>query len=278
MVNGNSSRPLTPSQRRFHQIIFEADTRGGKLFDVTLIVMILASVLVVILDSVTAIHERFAHALFLLEWGFTLAFTLEYLLRLYCIGRPLRYAVSFFGIVDLLAIIPTYLSFFFAGSQYLLVIRLLRVLRIFRVLKFVKFVGEADILMRAFRTGRRKIIVFVFVVMTLCVILGSLMYLIEGPEHGYTSIPKGIYWAIVTLTTVGYGDLAPQTNIGQAIASIVMILGYGIIAVPTGIVTVEMSNAMRYGVSTQSCPQCSVGSHMPDAKYCRICGAEMEPS
>ena len=262
-------------QRKLHEIIFEADTAAGKAFDVTLIVLILVSVLVVMLDSVIAFHEAYKGMLFWLEWAFTLVFTLEYLFRLYCIGRPFRYAVSFFGVVDLLAVVPTYLSLFLPGSQYLLVIRLLRVLRVFRVLKVVKFVGESDVLLCALRNSRRKVIIFVFAVVTLCVILGSIMYVVEGPEHGYTSIPKGVYWAIVTLTTVGYGDLAPSTNWGQAIASIVMIMGYGIIAVPTGIVTVEMSHAMREEISTQSCPQCSVGSHNPDAKYCRICGAEM---
>lgn len=275
MENGNNRRPLTPLQRKFHEVIFEADTPTGKAFDVALIVLILVSVLVVMLDSVKEIHETYEFELFWLEWAFTLVFTLEYLFRLYCIGRSIRYATSFFGVVDLLAVVPTYLSLFFPGTQYLVVIRVLRVLRVFRVLKLVKFVGEADVLMRALRNSRRKIIIFVFTVVTLCVILGSIMYLVEGSESGYTSIPKGIYWAIVTLTTVGYGDLAPTTNLGQAIASIVMIMGYGIIAVPTGIVTVEMSNAMREEISTQSCPQCSVGSHNPDAKFCRICGAQM---
>jgi voltage-gated potassium channel len=202
-------------------------------------------------------------------------FTVEYLLRLACVGRPLKYAFSFYGIVDLLAIVPTYLSLLLPGSQYLLVIRILRILRIFRILKLVAYLSEARLLMRALRASSRKITVFLFTVLTLVVIFGSLMYVIEGEANGFTSIPRSIYWAIVTLTTVGYGDISPQTGMGQTLASMVMILGYSIIAVPTGIVTVEMSQAFRQKVSTQACPECSAEGHDADARYCKYCGAAL---
>jgi voltage-gated potassium channel len=259
---------------KLHEIIFEADTRVGKFFDVALIICILSSVIVVMLDSVRAI--RLAHGEFLMtiEWLFTIAFTLEYLLRLYSVGRPLKYATSFFGIIDLLAILPTYLSVLFPGTQYLIVIRILRVLRIFRVLKLVQFVSEANIMLRAMRASGRKIIVFFFTIATLVIVFGSVMYLVEGEAHGFTSIPRSIYWAIVTMTTVGYGDISPDTAIGQAIAALVMIIGFSIIAVPTGIVASEMSRAARR-VSTQSCPQCSVEGHDYGAKYCKDCGATL---
>ncbi len=266
---------LGPLRARLHEIIFEADTPAGKLFDVLLIVFILLSVFAVMLDSVSVVNAHYGDTLYVVEWAFTLLFTVEYALRLFCIGRPVRYAGSFFGVVDLLAILPTYASLFFPGTQYLVVIRMLRVLRIFRVLKLVQYLGEADLLMRALYNSRRKITVFVFGVITLTIILGSMMYLIEGPEHGYTSIPKGVYWAIVTLTTVGYGDISPSTAPGQILAALVMIMGYGIIAVPTGIVTAEIAIAMHDQVSTQNCPQCSAGRHDYDAKFCRICGAEL---
>ena len=221
-----------------HEIIFEADTPAGKLFDILLIVSIVISVVLVMLDSVSGIRATYGRQLYVGEWVFTILFTVEYLLRLLCVGRPLAYATSFFGMVDLLAILPTYLSIFIPGSQYLLVIRLLRVLRIFRVLKLVPYLGEARLLVQALRASRRKIIVFLFTVMILVVIFGSLMYLIEDPDSGFTSIPRSIYWAIVTLTTVGYGDISPQTGLGQLLAALIMVIGFGMIAVPTGIVTV----------------------------------------
>jgi len=258
---------------RLHEIIFEADSPAGKLFDVLLILSIVASVILVILDSVTSIRQSYGHLLYLGEWVFTILFTIEYLLRLYSVGRPLSYATSFFGLVDLFAILPTFLSLIFPGAQYLLVIRILRVLRVFRVLKLVQYVSEARVLMQAMRASRRKITVFLFVVMTLVVIFGSLMYVIEDPESGFTSIPQGIYWAIVTLTTVGYGDISPQTGLGQTLAAFIMILGYGIIAVPTGIVTAELAQSYKKAVSTQSCPQCSSEGHDPDAEFCKYCGS-----
>ncbi len=269
-------KPLSPLRARLHEVIFEADTRAGKLFDLALIVGILASVVVVMADSVGAIHARHGKLLGILEWIFTLLFTVEYLLRLACIGRPWRYAVSFFGIVDLLAILPTYLSLLVPGSQALLVIRILRVLRIFRVLKLVQFLSEAEVMGRALRASFRKILVFVFTVLTLVVVFGSVMYLVEGEEYGFTSIPRGIYWAIVTMTTVGYGDISPQTPLGQTLAAVVMVLGFAIIAVPTGIVAAEMGRVQDGDpVSTQVCPECSVEGHDVDAAHCKRCGARL---
>ena len=269
--NGFSNR----LRAKLHEIIFEADTPAGKLFDVLLIVSILASVVMVMLDSVSSIRQTHGELLYLGEWFFTLLFTVEYILRLFCVGRPLAYATSFFGVVDLLAVLPTYMSMFFPGTQYFLVIRILRVLRIFRVLKLVTYVGETRLLMQALRASRRKITVFLFAVLTLVVIFGALIYLIEEPESGFTSIPRSIYWAIVTLTTVGYGDISPQTNFGQAVSAIIMIIGYGIIAVPTGIVTAEMTQVYKRSVSTQACPQCSAEGHDTDAIFCKFCGSTL---
>ncbi len=264
-------------QHRLHEIIFEADTRAGKWFDILLIFSILMSVLVVMLDSMAGIRAVYGDWLMAAEWGFTLLFTMEYLLRLFCVQKPLKYVTSTFGIVDLLAILPTYISFFMPGSQYLVVIRVFRVLRIFRVLKLVQYLGEASVLSRALKASRRKIVVFLITVMTLVVIFGSFMYLIEGGDNGFTSIPKSIYWAIVTMTTVGYGDIAPQTGVGQALAAMIMILGYGIIAVPTGIVTSEMGRFIHKPVTTQSCPECLTEGHDRDALFCRLCAARLNP-
>jgi len=260
---------------KIHEIIFEADTRVGKIFDILLIIAILLSVLVVMLDSVAMVNNNFGNLLFILEWIFTILFTIEYVLRLISIGKPLKYATSFFGIIDLLAFLPTYFSLLFPGSQYFLVIRVLRLLRIFRVLKLVQYVGEAKSLRQALKASKRKIIVFIFTVLIAVIIFGSLMYVIEGEENGFTSIPRSIYWAIVTLTTVGYGDISPITPIGQALAAIIMILGYGIIAVPTGIVTAEMTFAAGKKISTQACLECSAEGHDHDAKFCKYCGAKL---
>jgi len=264
-------------QEKLHSIIFEAETPAGKLFDVLLIISILASVLVVMLDSISGINTRHGQILAFFEWFFTILFTIEYILRLSCVGRPLSYATSFYGIIDLMAIIPTYLSVFIPGTEFLLAIRVLRILRIFRVLKLVQYISEATLLMKALSASRRKITVFMFTVLTLVVILGSLMYLIEGAESGFTSIPKSIYWAIVTLTTVGYGNIAPQTNLGQLLAAFIMILGYSIIAVPTGIVTVELSQASASLNSkpTRSCHECSAEGHDDDAVYCKYCSSKL---
>ena len=260
-----------------HEVIFEADTPAGKGFDIILIISILASVAAVMLDSVAGVRLQYGRHLYRIEWFFTLLFTMEYLLRLLSVGKPAKYATSFYGMVDLLAIIPTYLSLVVPGSQYLLVIRILRILRIFRIMKLVAYVGEARLLIQALRASGRKIAVFLYTVLTLVVIFGSLIYVIEGESSGFTSIPRSIYWAIVTLTTVGYGDLTPQTGLGQVLASMIMIFGYGIIAVPTGIVTVEMSQSFRKRVSTQACPECGADGHDSEARHCKFCGASLYP-
>jgi len=275
-VNNNPQNkpPENNWRNTLYTIIFEADTPAGKLFDEILILTILLSIVVVMLDSVSNITAVYGGLFHSLEWIFTILFTVEYLLRLICVGRPLRYATSFFGIIDLMAILPTYLSLLLPGGRYLVVIRSLRLLRVFRVLKLVKYLGEADFLIRALRASRRKIILFQFTVLTLVVILGSLMYVIEGAESGFTSIPRSIYWAIITLTTVGYGDIVPETNLGQALASFIMIIGYSIIAVPTGIVTSEMTYASR-NIKGKVCQNCSFEGHDSDAKFCKRCGAEL---
>ncbi len=272
-LKSDTGRPGWKS--RLHEIIFEADTPAGKAFDVVLILCIIASVGVVMADSVTTIRSEYAPYLTGAEWFFTILFTVEYVLRLSVVRRPMGYATSFFGVIDLLAIAPTYLELFLPGGHYLITIRVLRILRIFRILKLAQYVNESRLLMRALRSSRRKILVFLLVVLSLVIIFGSLMYLIEGEAAGFTSIPRGIYWAVVTMTTVGYGDISPQTPLGQAIASLIMILGYGIIAVPTGIVTAE---ALRTGggkVSTQACQNCSAEGHDVDATHCKFCGEKL---
>lgn len=275
MYNKSAQKEVQPWRRKLQEIIFEADTKAGKLFDVLLIISILLSVAVVLLDSVKSINRVYGDVFYILEWFFTILFTIEYALRLICIGKPLRYAGSFYGIVDLLAILPTYLSIIFPGGHYLTVIRILRVLRIFRVLKLVQYLGQARLLMRALRDSRQKILVFLVTVVLLMVILGSMMYMIEGEQNGFTSIPRSIYWAIVTLTTVGYGDLSPITPLGQTLAAVIMILGYSIIAVPMGIVSVGLVKVSDKPVSTQACPQCSAEGHDADAVYCKYCGARL---
>jgi voltage-gated potassium channel len=258
-----------------HEVIFEADTYAGKLFDILLIICIVVSVFALMLDSVAGMHARYGAHLRSLEWFFTILFTIEYILRLLAVRKPWLYAKSFYGIVDFLGFIPTYLSVLIPGSQSIRVIRVLRVLRIFRVLRLARYVSAADLLWKALAASRRKIVVFLFAVLTLVIILGSVMYMVEGEENGFTSIPQSIYWAVVTLTTVGYGDLSPQTPLGKAIASVIMIVGYGIIAVPTGIVTAEMVQASTKEVSTQACPSCSAEGHDKDAKFCKFCGVRL---
>jgi voltage-gated potassium channel len=260
---------------RLHEIIFEADTPEGRLFDLLLLVAIVTSVVVVLLESVAYVRVRVGPTLRALEWGFTVLFTVEYLLRLLTVRRPLHYVLSTFGLIDLLAILPTYLSVAFPGAQSLLVIRLLRLLRVFRVLKLAEYLRESRTLILALRASARKIFVFLLTVLTIVVVVGTLMYVIEGERHGFTSIPISIYWAVVTLTTVGYGDLAPATTLGRGLAVLLMLTGYGIIAVPTGIVTVELTRASAAPVSTQACPACGVGGHEHDAAYCRRCGSRL---
>jgi voltage-gated potassium channel len=260
-------------RHRLHEIIFEADTPAGKAFDVILIWCIVLSVAAVILESVANIRNAYGTILYAIEWFFTLLFTLEYVLRIISVTRPTKYVTSFFGVVDLLAVIPTYVSIFIPGSQYLLSIRVLRLLRVFRVFKLSTYLSEAQIIMNALRASRRKISVFLFAVIMIVVIIGSSMYVIEGEKNGFVNIPTSIYWSIVTLTTVGYGDLSPKTPIGKALASLIMIMGYGLIAVPTGIVTAELSQTGRKEVSTQACPSCGGEGHDPDAAHCKYCGA-----
>lgn len=255
------------------RIIFQSTRWDEKAFDVVLILAILFSVALVLWESIPTVSPETREALYVVEWIITGLFTVEYFLRLYVSQSPVRYSRSFFGIVDLLAILPTYIDLFIPGARYLMLLRVLRVLRIFRVLKLAKYIGEANTLMRAMRSSARKIAVFIFAVLILVLLLGSLMYMIEGAEHGFTSIPKSVYWAIVTLTTVGYGDISPQTPLGQFFASIIMIIGYGIIAVPTAIVTAEMTNpASPQTDSDPTCPACGWENHDHDATFCKVCG------
>ena len=259
-------------RNRLYVIIFQTDTVAGRRFDSTLLLIILASLVVVILDSIDEVHQNYASLLAYIEWGFTVIFLGEYILRLYCSPKPLRYAFSFYGLVDLLAIVPGILALYYSDAQYLLIIRVIRMLRIFRVLKLGPYLKQAHYLLDALRGSKQKILVFLLSVCTLVIVFGTLMYVVEGPQHGFTSIPKGIYWAIVTLTTVGYGDIVPKTALGQVISSMVMITGYSIIAVPTGIFTAELATAMRGGQLHCDCPVCAKDSHEPEASFCSRCG------
>ena len=262
-----------PWREKIYEIIFEADTPLGKAFDVALLWAILGSVLAVCLDSVSAFEERFHGAFSVAEWTFTALFSIEYVLRLVCVRQPLRYVFSFYGLVDLLAILPSYLSLFIPGSQHLLVIRIMRLMRVFRVLKLGRYVSESQVLITAIKNSRAKITVFLFAVMTLVVVIGAAMFLIEGPENGFTSIPRAMYWAIVTLTTVGYGDVIPMTVAGQMLSSVLMILGYGIIAIPTGIVTAELTSVTHTReLTTRTCPSCLSEGHSGGARFCSDCG------
>ncbi len=277
MSAGSDLRPPVEASARRHRayaVLFGHDTRPGRIFDVLLIVVILASVLVIMLESVASVRAEYASLLRGAEWVFTVLFTIEYVTRLWCVGRPLTYAKSPLGLIDLLAVLPTYLSVLFPGGQVLPVVRILRVLRVFRILKLAHYVGEAGVLVRALKASRYKITIFVLTVVTITVIVGSLMYLIEGPENGFTSIPRGVYWGIVTLTTVGFGDIIPQTAWGQTLASVVMIMGYGIIAVPTGIVTAELVYTARSQAGPE-CSGCGRLGHDFDARHCKWCGTSL---
>lgn len=267
--------PLTGKRKWLNEVIFGTDTPAGKNFDVVLIWAILASVLLVLLVSVESIAGHYGEQFFVLEWVFTGLFTVEYLARIYCAVNRRSYIFSFYGIVDLLAILPSYLALVFTGASYLLVIRLLRVLRIFRILKLVRYLRDANLLVRSLWQARRKILVFYASMLVLCVIFGALMFVVEGPRHGFTSIPKSIYWAIVTITTVGYGDIVPQTTFGQAIAALTTLIGYSIIAVPTGLVTAELATEMRHERTLQRCDNCSRAGHDVDAEYCKYCGYKL---
>ncbi|MBZ0112514.1 MAG: ion transporter [Thermoanaerobaculia bacterium] len=259
-------------RKRLHEIIFEADTPAGKTFDVALLVAILASILVVAMESVDLVRSQYAPLLRALEWFFTILFTIEYIARIYSVRRPKNYIFSFFGVVDLVSILPTYLAILLPGAHGFSVVRALRLLRVFRVFKLAHFLGEAEVLGAALRASLRKITVFLVTVVILVLLLGTLMYTIESPESGFSSIPHSIYWAVVTLTTVGYGDVAPQTPLGKMLASIVMILGYGILAVPTGIVSVELARQTPARVTTRACPSCGNQGHDLDARFCKFCG------
>jgi len=263
-------------REKLYEIIFEADTHEGKAFDVVLLFVILLSVLLVMLESVPSIRENFGGELRIMEWGITAVFTIEYILRILIVGKPIRYIFSFYGIIDFLSVIPTYLSLLIIGSHSLVVIRVLRLLRVFRILKLTRYTHAGRTLGRAMWASREKISVFIFFVLTIVVIVGTIMYLVEGESHGFKSIPQSIYWAIVTLTTVGYGDISPQTPFGQFLASIVMIMGYAIIAVPTGIVTAEMIKPST-GNNTQVCPNCMHDKHEDDAVFCKKCGSPLNP-
>ena len=272
----NEPLARSPRRNRLYEVIFEADTRAGKLFDILLLIAILTSVLATILNSVGSIEEQYGSWLTNLNWVFTFLFTIEYGLRLYCAKKPVRYARSFFGVVDLLAVLPTYLSLFIPGARFLDVIRILRMLRIFRVMQMVQYVDDGDLLLKALVSSRRKIGIFLFAVVTLVVILGSLMYVIEGADNGFTSIPAGIYWAIVTLTTVGYGDISPQTGLGQTLAACIMIIGYSIIAVPTGIISAEVGRSSVWAKTPLHCDACDADDHDPDATHCKHCGQTLK--
>jgi voltage-gated potassium channel len=260
-------------RRRLHTVIFEADTPVGKAFDVALLWAILLSVAAVLAESVESVRVSFGGVLLLAEWIFTGLFTAEYLLRLAAVRKPIRYATSFYGLVDLLSILPTFVELLLPGAASLRVVRMLRLLRVFRVLKLVGFLREASVLKDALWASRRKITVFLAAVLVLVTLLGTVVYMVEDAQAGFTSIPRSIYWAIVTVTTVGYGDIAPQTVPGQIIASLMMILGYAILAVPTGIVGAELARTSRVNTNTQACPACGTEGHDDDAEFCKRCGS-----
>lgn len=273
-------KPPSGWRRRMYDVIFEADTPAGRRFDVALVVAILLSILVVVLDSVPWLHSDHARLLNALEWGFTALFTVEYAARIVCVQRPWRYATGFYGVIDLLAVLPSYFSLLMPGTELLLDIRILRLLRVFRIFKLTLYIEEYTRLGEALAASRRKILVFLSVVLMAILILGTIMYVVEGPQNGYTSIPVAMYWATVTMTTVGYGDITPHTNLGKAIASFMMLLGWGILAVPTGIVTAEMTlrhGAGRQGVSRseRACAACGSRGHDADARFCKDCGAAL---
>ena len=261
---------------RLHEVIFESNTSAGKAFDICLLISILSSIIIVMLDSVTSLRLQYGKLFLVLEWAFTILFTIEYFLRLISVKRPFLYVVSFLGLVDLLSIVPMYLSIFFAGAQSLLVLRALRLLRIFRIFKLTHFLSEMSFLGAALRSSAKKISIFMLVVLAIVVILGSIMYLVEPAENGFTNIPESIYWAIVTITTVGYGDIAPATPTGKFIASVIMLIGYGIIAVPTGIITTEIALMSRnQSKNHEACPGCGREGHDHNAVFCKFCGEKL---
>jgi voltage-gated potassium channel len=271
-------RPAAGWRLRLYTVIFEADTRAGRLFDLTLIWLILASVAVVVLDSVEAVRAQYGGLFTVLEWTFTLLFTAEYVARLVCVRQPMRYVRSFYGVIDLLAVLPTYLAVLVPGLHALIDVRLLRLLRLFRILKLGAYVAEFGAMGRALASSRRKIFVFLSFVMLVVWVMGTLMYVVEGPAGGFTSIPIGVYWAITTMTTVGFGDITPKTDLGRLIASVMMLIGWGTLAVPTGIVSAEfVAQKVHREPTTRTCHECLSEGHLPNARFCRDCGAELPP-
>ena len=262
-------------RERAYIIIFFTNTPAGKRFDTWLLAAIMASLVVVMLDSVASIREQYGALFTGLEWIFTGIFAVEYIVRIYSHPEPRKYIFSFYGAIDLLSVLPAFLALLFADAQYLLIVRVIRMLRIFRVLKLTPYLSQANFLLVALRGSRQKIIVFLLSVSTMVVVYGALMYVIEGPGNGFTSIPMSIYWAVVTLTTVGFGDIVPHTPLGKAVATLVMITGYSIIAVPTGIFTAELANAMRQDSLQHPCPSCTKPSHEPNAAFCSRCGSQL---
>lgn len=262
-------------KHQLYVIIFGTHTTAGKVFDLALIGAIIGSLLVLLLDSVAQYNARWADWFLYLEYTFTALFTIEYLIRLWCSPKPYAYAKSFYGIIDLLAVLPTYLAIIFPAATFMGIIRLIRVLRIFRVLKLVRYLQDSNILLRSLLGSRRKVLIFFSTVAVLVTIFGTLIYIIEGPEHGFSSIPQSIYWAIVTITTVGYGDLVPQTGLGKAVAALTMLLGYSILAVPTGIITAELSQQVNAHKSLVKCPNCMKNGHETDALFCKHCGSQL---
>ncbi len=277
-------KPLSGWRQRAYTIVFESDTRLGRLFDLWLFIAITVSVIVVILDSVAAIAQRYGAVFDWFEWGFTLLFTIEYLLRLACVRQPLRYATSVFGVIDLLAVLPTYVAIFVPDAYALIDVRVLRLLRVFRVLKLVPYMNEYGVLIDALRASRRKILVFLSFVMLVVLLLGTTMYVIEGPEHGFTSIPTAVYWAITAVTTVGFGDLVPKTDLGRAIASMMMLIGWGTLAVPTGIISAELTSRRTAAAGTgpapsvRACTRCGERGLGVADRFCHACGAALPPS
>tara|TARA_B100000963_G_scaffold285085_1_gene253973 strand:- start:509 stop:1321 length:813 start_codon:yes stop_codon:yes gene_type:complete len=267
---------MSKIRSKLHELIFEADTRLGRIFDLILLVFILLSVVVVMLESVESYRNSFGLYFDVAEWIFTALFSLEYILRIISVKKPIKYVTSFYGVIDLLSILPSYIGFFIGVNQLssIKTIRTIRLIRIFRILKLIRYVKEATALKKAFIASKQRIIVFLFVVLSIVTLMGTIIYMIEDPKDGFTSIPRSIYWAIVTLTTVGYGDIAPSSPVGQFFASIIMILGYAIIAVPTGLISVELS---KLNLNTQSCPACSLDGHDDNAIYCKSCGEELNP-
>ena len=270
-----SGIPSEDFRKKLHTIIYEADTPAGKLFDIILLCVIFISIIAVMLESVASIKIVYGHQLAVIEWVITIIFTFEYIARIIAVGKPLKYIFSFYGLVDLLATLPKYIGLLSPGTGFLIAIRAIRLLRVFRILKLHNFVGASNQLTEALKKSRTKIAVFLFSVVIVCVIMGTLMYMIEGPASGFTSIPVSVYWTIVTLTTVGFGDITPLTPLGQFLSTIIMIMGYGIIAIPTGLVTAQFMNEKAH-LNTQACPNCGTHGHRDDAKFCHNCGASLK--